>query len=261
MTETMTLDATPVPARPAPPLRAYRILCRWRAAQLRQELPMLVVAQVLFATGTAIGLGFLIPDVDPIAGSYLATGAFLINLLIVAIAMVPGMMTEAKVTGSLDYMWALPFPRLVYLLAELTIWALAILPGMVISLVITSIRFDFELKISMLVLPVVALILVCASAVGAAIGLRSPSQQTTNLFSNFVLIGVLLFSPVNFPADRLPGWLQAIHEVLPIEAMGALIRWTLVGGADTDVARDLLNLAVWCTIGVVVTVRAVRRTP
>lgn len=246
---------------PAPPLRAYRILCRWRVAQLRTELPMLVFAQILFATGTAIGLGFLIPDVDPTAGAYLATGAFLINLLIVAIAMVPGMMTEAKVTGALDYMWALPFPRLAYLLAELTIWAVAIIPGMLVSLVITALRFDFDLRVSWLVLPVVALILVTASSVGAAIGLWSPSQQTTNLFANFILISVLLFSPVNFPANRLPGWLQAVHSVLPIAAMADLVRDTLVTYRNPDVARDLVIVALWCVVGVAVTVRAVRRQP
>jgi len=244
---------------PASPLRAYRIICRWRVAQLRQELPMLVFAQVLFATGTAIGLGFLVPNVDSTAGGYLATGAFLINLLIVAIAMVPGMMTEAKVTGALDYMWALPFPRLMYLLAELTVWALAILPGMVVSLVITSVRFDFALQVSPLIVPVVALVLVTASSVGAAIGLRSPSQQTTNLFSNFVLIAVLLFSPVNFPAERLPEWLQAVHQVLPIGAMADLVRMCLVGESNPTVETDLVNLALWCAAGVAITVRAARR--
>jgi ABC-2 type transport system permease protein len=246
--------------RPAHPVRAYRILCRWRALQLRQELPSIVVAQVLFATGTAIGLGFLIPDVDPVAGAYLATGAFLINLLIVAIAVVPGTMTEAKVSGSLDYMWALPFPRLAYLLAELTIWALAMLPGMTVSLVVTSIRFDFDLDVSILVVPAIALTLVTASSVGAAIGLRSPSQQTTNLFTNFVLVVVLLFSPVNFPAERLPGWLQGVHEVLPIAAMADLIRGTLVGGTQPDVGHDLVVLGLWCAIGAAVTWRAVGRT-
>lgn len=244
--------------RPAPTLRAYRILCRWRVAQMRQELPQIVVIQVLFATGAAIGFGFLIPDVDPRAGAYLATGAFLVNLLMVAIAVVPGTMTEAKVTGALDYLWSLPIPRLAHLAADLTVWALAALPGMVISLVVTSLRFDFSLRISPLVVPAVALVLLTASTVGAAIGLRSPSQQTTSLFSNIVLIGALLFSPVNFPAERLPGWLQAVHEVLPLAHMAELLRSTLVG-ADGRVARNLLVLGAWCVVGVAVTVRSVSR--
>jgi ABC-2 type transport system permease protein len=245
---------------PASAARAYGILCRWRVIQLRMELPQIVVAQILFATGTAVGLGFLIPNVDPVAGAYLATGAFLINLLIIAIAMVPGMMTEAKVTGALDYMWALPFPRVIYLAAELTIWALATLPGMIVSLIITSIRFDFDLRISPLVVPAVALVLVTGASVGAAIGLRSPSNQTTNLFSNFVIIVVLLFSPVNFPADRLPGWVQGVHQVLPIAHMADLMRATLVGGIETNVGLDLVVLGLWCAFGVIVTIRSVSRS-
>jgi ABC-2 type transport system permease protein len=247
-------------AHPAPPLRAYRILCRWRVAQMRQELPQIVVVQVLFATGAAIGFGFLIPDVDPRAGGYLATGAFLLNLLIIAVAVVPGAMTEAKVTGALDYLWALPVPRLVHLGADLTIWALAVLPGMVLSLVITSIRFDFPLHISPLVVPAVALVLLTASTVGAAIGLRSPSQQTTSLFSNIVIVGALLFSPVNFPAERLPGWLQAVHEVLPLAHMAELLRATLVGATDSRVALNLVVLGAWCALGLAVTVRSISRS-
>ena len=249
-----------VTAGAASPLRAYRILFRWRVAQMRQELPQIVVVQTLFATGAAIGFGFLIPDVGPRAGAYLATGAFLVNLLIVAVAVVPGTMTEAKVTGALDYLWALPVPRLAHLGAELTIWSLATLPGMVISLVVTSVRFDFALEISPLVVPAVALVLVTASTVGAAIGLRSPSQQTTSLFSNMVLIGALLFSPINFPADRLPGWLQGVHEVLPLTHMAELLRATLVPEADARVGLNLLVLGAWAAGGLVITVRSVRRT-
>jgi len=245
--------------RPSSPWRAYTILCRWRALQLRQELPQLVVAQILFATGTAVGLGFLIGHVDPVAGAYLATGAFLINLLLIAVAFVPTVMTESKTSGAFDYLWALPFPRLVYMLAELTIWALAVLPGMIVSLVVTSIRFDFDLRISPLVIPAVVLVLLTASSVGAAIGLRSPSQQLTNLISNFVIIVVLLFSPVNFPADRLPGWLQAVHSVLPIAHMADLVRATLVGGVTTSAGTDLLILAPWCAFGLLVTWRSVSR--
>jgi ABC-2 type transport system permease protein len=107
--------------------------------------------------------------------------------------------------------------------------------------------------------PAVALVLLTGTSVGAAIGLRSPSQQTTGLFSNFVLIIVLLFSPVNFPGDRLPGWLQGVHQVLPIAHMGDLVRATLVGGTETNVGLDLVVLGLWCAFGIAVTIRSVSR--
>ena len=36
-----------------------------------------------------------------------------------------------------------------------------------------------------------------------------------------------MFSPINFPADRLPEWLRAIHRVLPFESMARVVRDTL----------------------------------
>lgn len=107
-------------------------------------------------------------------------------------------------SGALDCMWPLPYPRLTYIATELTIWSLAALPGMVISLLVTSIRFGFDLRVSPSVVPSVVLILFTRTTVGTAIGLRSPSAQTTNLFSSFVIIVVLLFSPVSFPGGGCP---------------------------------------------------------
>jgi len=45
------------------------------------------------------------------------------------------------------------------------------------------------------------------------------------------VIFILMFSPLNFPADRLPGWLAAIHNVLPIQAMGEVMRGTLASNS------------------------------
>jgi hypothetical protein len=39
-----------------------------------------------------------------------------------------------------------------------------------------------------------------------------------------------MFSPLNFPADRLPDWLAAVHRVLPFQAMGEVVRGTLCVG-------------------------------
>lgn len=244
---------------PASAVRAFTILVRWRVLALRTELPQLMFIQVVFATGMAIGMGFLIPDLDAQAGAYLATGAFFVNLMMIAIAIVPGTMAEAKTSGALDYMWSLPFPRLAYIAADLLVWSAAALPGMVVSLVITSLRYDFALDVSPLVVPTIALCLLAGSTVGTAIGLRGPSQQAVNLFTNFLLVGMMLFSPVNFPADRLPGWLQAVHDVLPIAPMAELVRATLVDVRTDDVGRDVLVVVIWCAIGVVVTLRTVSR--
>jgi ABC-2 type transport system permease protein len=55
-----------------------------------------------------------------------------------------------------------------------------------------------------------------------------------------------MFSPLNFPADRLPGWLAAIHSVLPIQAMGEVMRGTLASNAFPITMGAFAILAAWC---------------
>jgi len=244
---------------PISPVRAFLVMLRWRLLQLRVELPQILLAQVLIATGTGVGLGFLLPRGDRLAGAYVATGAILLNLFIISVVMVPQVVAQQKQSGEHDYLWSLPIPRLVHPLAELVIWSVAIVPGMLVAFAITSLRFDLDLDVSPLLVPAVLLTLLTGTAVGNAIGLRSTSPQMMNLFTNAVLMLVLLFSPVNFPGERLPGWLQAVHEVLPIAAMADLVRGALLADYDAEVGRDLVTLGLWCALGITVTVRAVNR--
>ncbi len=48
-----------------------------------------------------------------------------------------------------------------------------------------------------------------------------------NLMSQVLVVLVFMFSPLNFPAERLPDWLATLHSVLPIQAMGEVLRGTL----------------------------------
>jgi ABC-2 type transport system permease protein len=243
------------------PIRGYGLICKWQLLQLRQFLPFVIVAQLVFATGSAIGFGLLIPHIDPVSARYLATGAFLLNLLIVGIVIVPGSASDAKAMGTFDYMWSLPLPRLTYLLADLSIWFVAMLPGLVVSLIITSARFHFGLRPSLLIVPAVVFALLTSASLGYGIALRSPSTQATNLLGNLILVFILLFSPVNYPLSRLPGWLQGIHHVLPIAPLGDIVRAALLGTGDGHLGGDLAVVGLWCAFGITVTVRAVTRRP
>jgi len=52
--------------------------------------------------------------------------------------------------------------------------------------------------------------------------------------------------PINFPADRLPGWLAAIHSVLPIQAMGEVMRGTIASNSFPITFGAFALLGVWC---------------
>jgi ABC-2 type transport system permease protein len=47
-------------------------------------------------------------------------------------------------------------------------------------------------------------------------------------YANRTVFIVMMFSPVMYPVEQLPGWLQAVHQVFPIRYMA------LTGGTLTD---------------------------
>jgi ABC-2 type transport system permease protein len=72
----------------------------------------------------------------------------------------------------------------------------------------------------------------------------------------FVILG---FSPINFPADQLPGWLAALHRWLPLAPMADTVRAGLTVGVVEDVARSYLVLGAWAAASVAVTAAVLRR--
>ena len=103
-------------------LRSYRLLIVWQARRLKGFLPLAIVVQALFALGIVVGYPMLFPQMDRLTILFLATGAPTITLITMGVVAVPQLVAQAKTEGTLDYLRALPAPRLAYLFADLTVW-------------------------------------------------------------------------------------------------------------------------------------------
>ena len=239
-------------------LRAYRLLLLWQYDRFKRFLVMIVVIQVALAFGMVYGLAFLIPNIDARTALYLATGAPTITLLVMGLTIVPQEVSQGKLTGRFDYLASLPIPRLATLASDVTFWLLAQLPGTALALVVASLRFDFDLRISWTVVPTILLVAFTAACVGYALAMVLAPQVAQQLTS-FISIGILLFSPVNFPMERLPGAMQAVHRVLPVKYMGDLVRYGLTGQGDTRLGLAFAVVAAWCAAGLVVSYRVATR--
>src|SRR3954451_8711573 len=132
---------------------SYRLLLLWQAQRYRQQVGLFVFIQVALGLGIVYGLAFLIPHIDRETALYLATGAPTLALLIMGLNVVPQEVAQDKLTGAYDYTASLPVPRLASLTANLTYWLAVQLPGTVLALLVASVRFDFALDVSPLVVP------------------------------------------------------------------------------------------------------------
>ena len=254
-----TVILPPVAAIPTTPVvRQFGLLLQWQFRRMSSHLPLLVIIQILLAVTTVIGYSFLIGTPPPEQALYLATGASTITLVMVGLVMTPQMVAQARTEGSLDWMRTLPIPRSLFLGADLALWTLIALPGMVLGVIAGAWRFDITLSLSPW-LPLAAIAVSLTSAcVGYAIACVFP-PQVAHLLSQVFIFVVLLFSPVSYPGSRLPDWLAVVHTYLPIEPMADAIRATLVSDAFTLPTRSIITLAIWLAVSLAGANWALRR--
>lgn len=239
-------------------LRQTLLLAQWQFRRQSAQLPLLVLVQIMLSVATVLGYGMLVGDVTPELALLLATGAPTIALITVGLVMTPQMVGTARTEGSLDWMRTLPVPRSLYLVSDLLIWTVITLPGMVLGIVAGVLRFDVNLSLAWWIVPGSLLVSLTAASVGYAMAtLLKPA--VAQLMTQFLVFVVLLFSPVSFPADRMPTWLQHLHEWLPIEPMAQLIRSGLARDAFDLPMRSVVVLAAWCVASVIGALWALRR--
>ncbi|GID97354.1 ABC transporter permease [Amorphoplanes digitatis] len=238
--------------------RSYLLLLRWSAIRLRFLLPLVMVIQIFLSVGIVIGFAFLLPQVDPATARYLSTGAPTLGLITIGMVMAPQLVATAKTEGTFAYNQTLPVPRTAVLGADVTVWLVVGAPGLILGLLVAALRFDFTLHPSWAAGPAMLLVALTATTIGFAIAYAT-TPAVTNMVTQLIVFIALMFSPINFPADRLPGWLQAIHQVLPFQYMAEAVRDALTSPPDGVAARPFLVLTAWCAAGLAVTLRVMTR--
>lgn len=228
-------------------LRSYGLLMQWQALRYKWILPMTVVVQCLFALGIVVGYPLLFPEIDKATIMFLATGAPSISLIMMGLVAVPQVVAQGKTEGSVEYVRSLPVPRVAFLMADLTVWTAIVLPGVVLAVVIATLRFGLAMSVSPLVVPAFILVALTASCVGYMLATVLP-PLVSGIISQVLIVFVLMFSPLSFPAERLPDWLRAIHSVLPVQSMGEVIRGSLATTTFELTVGSFAVLGVWCAV-------------
>lgn len=239
-------------------LRSYRLLVAWQALRLRGFIPLAIVIQAAFSFGIVVGYPLLMPAIDQQTLLFLATGAPAVALVTMGIVALPQVVAQARTEGSLEYMRSLPVPRLAYLAADLTVWLLIVVPGVAFSVLVGAWAFGLELAVSPAIVPAILLVAVTAASIGYALASLLP-PMIAMLMTQLLVFGVLVFSPLLFPAERMPDWLQSIHDWLPVEAAGAVIRSSLATSTFPLTLAPFLLMAAWCIVCLGLTYRTLQR--
>lgn len=211
-------------------------------------LTFFMLIHILFALGIAIGFTYLYADIDQSSILFLATGAPTMILIMIGLVSLPVQNSNAKVEGYIDFLRTLPVRRSVIILVDTLIWLCVTLPGIIISTVCSHFIFHPGYAISWTIIPGFILTALTCIGVGYGFSYAFPPQVAMSL-SQVIAFGSLMFSPINFPIDRLPGWLQAVHHVLPIYSMAEVLRSSMACTTFSVSSVHYIRLIIWCVIG------------
>ncbi|MFO1446261.1 ABC transporter permease [Bacillus sp. Bva_UNVM-123] len=207
-----------------------------------------MLIQILIAIGIVIGFTYLIPTPDKGTILYLATGAPTLILIITGLVILPQQIGTAKSDGYMEFMRTWPVNRAVILGADTTLWLLIAVPAIAVASIVAHFMFQPGYEVSWTVIP--AILMIALTSIGVGYGFSYALSQTTSLaISQIVVFGALMFSPINFPMERLPEWLQTLHIVLPIYSMAEVMRASLAASTFTASAGNYINLLIWCIVG------------
>lgn len=235
-------------------LRSYGLLLLWTIRRMRSEIPLFLIIQAMITVGVVTGFSFLIPDITPRAALYLSTGATTISLITVAMVLAPQVVATQKQQGVFDYQRSLPVPRMAVLAADATMWLMIALPGLALALLIAALRFDLDYTLSPVVIP--AFLLVITGSIGIGYTIAYAVKPTlVNVITNLMIIISLMFAPINYPAERLPDWLAAVHDVLPFQYMAQAVRETLSTPPGGIAILPFLVLTAWSIFGLSIAAR------
>lgn len=246
-----TAGAVPLSPRRHGPgfwFRSTARMIEWNLTRMRLVLPGLVLVQVATSIGLVVGLSLLYEHITPQQARFLGTGAVAIAVVMVGVVTGPQLVAEQRLSGSADWLASLPVPRSASAAAATVFNVIVALPGVSTALVAVRIRFDVGLSIDPLLVPGVLLVLVCGSLIGFAYANLLRDAKIVALVAQVLVFFVFGFSPVAYPPENLPGWLESAHTVLPFVHMADVIRAGLTDGLVDNVAVSCLVITAWTLV-------------
>lgn len=218
-----------------------------QANKLGGTLVYYAVQQIIVSLGITVGFTFLYSNIDKTTLLYLATGAPTMIFIMCGLACLPMQNSTAKTEGHLTYLKTLPVNRLSIVIADTIIWLAVSLPGIIISALLAHFIYQPGYSVSWFIIPACLLTLTCiAIGYGFSYVLKA---ETTLVVCMLCVFGALMFSPINFPMERLPQWMQSVHNILSIDSMAQIIRSTFASNTFSVDWIHYLKLAVWCIAG------------
>lgn len=237
-------------------IKLWGVIC-WSMVRHKYLIPTFSIVQAAFAVAIVCGLALLIPQINKEEAVYLSSGALTLGIIAVGCVLAPQIVSDSKQNGLFEYQRTLPVSRSSILLADIMIWGIASLPGIIMGCIASVFRFHIDIQVTFLGVGVILIAQMTMICIGIAIAYWLPPNVMA-LATQIIMIGGLLFSPITYPAERLPEWAAYFYEVMPFVPVSNLIRCTFFHTENFSIL-NLSVIIIWGVLAFTLAIKALVR--
>ncbi|KAA0680968.1 ABC transporter permease [Roseomonas genomospecies 6] len=189
------------------------------------------------------------------------------GLMGVVLTMTMVMMTALAVTrererGTMENLLAMPVRPFEVMLGKIVPFILVGYIQVVIIVLAARLLFGVPIVGSLALLSAVLVLFIAANlAVGFTFSTVAKNQLQAMQMSFFFFLPSMLLSGFMFPFRGMPGWAQAVGEILPLTHFLRIVRGILLkGNGPAEIAGEVLSLLVFLAVVTVVALKRYRQT-
>lgn len=189
------------------------------------------------------------------------------GLMGVVLTMTMVMMTALAVTrererGTMENLLAMPVRPFEVMLGKIVPFVVVGYVQVLLIVVAARLLFDVPVVGSLGLLSAVLILFIAANlAVGFTFSTLARNQLQAMQMSFFFFLPSMLLSGFMFPFRGMPGWAQAVGEILPLTHFLRIVRGILLkGNGLAEIAAEVLALALFLTVVTVVALKRYRQT-
>ncbi len=189
------------------------------------------------------------------------------GLMGVVLTMTMVMMTALAVTrererGTMENLLAMPVRPFEVMLGKIVPFILVGYIQVVIIVLAARLLFGVPVVGSLALLSAVLVLFIAANlAVGFTFSTVAKNQLQAMQMSFFFFLPSMLLSGFMFPFRGMPGWAQAVGEILPLTHFLRIVRGILLkGNGPAEIAGEVLPLLIFLAVVTVVALKRYRQT-
>ena len=171
-------------------------------------------------------------------------------------------MTRERERGTMENLLATPVRPFEVMLGKIVPYVIIGYVQVVVILVVAKFLFAVPMVGSLALLSAILVLFIAANlALGFTFSTLARSQMQAMQMTFFFFLPSMLLSGFMFPFRGMPGWAQAIGEILPLTHFLRIVRGILLkGGGWSDIAPNVWPLGLFLVVVAAVAMRRYRET-